>query len=57
MLNNALAEVCFVDLIYNSQTESYVINYSSNFYLNAEFRAYDADGVIGRTDNKVITVN
>lgn len=56
-LNNALAKVSFVDLIYNSQTESYVINYSSNFYLNAEFRAYDTNGVIGRTDNRVITVN
>lgn len=56
-LNLALAGVKFTDLIYNSQTESYLINYSSNFYLNAEFRAYDANGVIGRTDSKVITVN
>lgn len=56
-LDADLANVAFVDLIYNSQTESYTINYSSNFYLNAEFRAYDSAGVIGRTDNKVITVN
>lgn len=56
-LDQALAGVAFTNLIYNSQSESYSINYSSNFYLNAEFRAYDANAVIGRTDSKVITVN
>ena len=56
MLDQKIAAVTFTDLIYNSSSESYNINYSSSFYLNAEFRAYDTDGVIGRTENKEISV-
>jgi len=47
----------FADLIYNSSTAVYEVEYSRSYKLNANIKAFDKNGVIGLALSKEISLN
>lgn len=47
----------FQDLLYNSSTQLYNIEYSKSYKITAAFRVYETDGVVGISEPKVIEIN